>query len=74
MTLHTIPVESTTLATLAYDPVEQLLQLQFRAGEIYQYRGVPLLVYHSLLQATSKGKHFHQTIRGRFPYVLISAS
>ena len=55
-------VESTTLTTVAYDPVRQLLRLQFRSRAVYCYFGVPEGVYHS------KGSYFNRKIRGRFPY------
>ena len=65
-------VESTTLATVAYDQVRELLQLEFRSRAIYQYVGVPAAVHAALLSAPSKGRYFNQTIRGRFPYRLVT--
>ena len=64
-------VESTTLATVAYDEAQQLLQLEFCSRAIYLYFGVPLWVHQALLDAPSKGRYFNQIIRGRFPYRLI---
>lgn len=65
-------VESTTLATVAYDQVRELLQLEFCSRAIYQYVGVPAAVHTALLSARSKGRYFNQTIRGRFPYCLVT--
>jgi len=64
-------VESTTLATVAYDESQERLQLEFCSRAIYLYFGVPSAVYEALLGAPSKGKYFNQTIRGRFPYRLV---
>jgi hypothetical protein len=64
-------VESTTLATIAYDEALELLQLEFRSEAIYQYFGVPVAVYIAFLDAPSKGRYFNQVIRGRFPYALV---
>lgn len=64
-------VESTTLATVAYDGARRLLQLEFRSGAVYQYFGVPAAVHEGLLRADSKGGHFNQAIRGCFPYRLV---
>ena len=61
-------VESTTLATVAYDEARGLLQLEFRSRAIYQYFGVPAAVHEGLLDAPSKGGYFNRFIRGRFPY------
>ncbi len=66
--MNVTPVESTTLATVAYDEARELLQLNFRSQAIYLYLGVPAIVHHALLHAPSKGSYFNQAIRGRFPY------
>ena len=42
-------VESTTLATVAYDEALELLQLEFRSRAIYQYFDVPVAVHAALL-------------------------
>jgi hypothetical protein len=61
-------VDSTTLATVAYDEAQELLQLEFCSRAVYLYFGVPATVHQALLGAPSKGKYFNQVIRGRFPY------
>jgi len=66
--MNVAAVESTTLATVAYDELQQLLQLEFCNRAIYLYWGVPAIVHQSLLSARSKGRYFQQAIRGRFPY------
>ncbi|MGH8534513.1 MAG: KTSC domain-containing protein [Gammaproteobacteria bacterium] len=68
--MHVAAVESTTLATVAYDEARQLLQLEFSSRATYQYFGVPATVHQALLQAPSKGSYFNRFIRGHFPYSL----
>ena len=70
--MNSTVVESTTLATVAYDGIRELLRLEFRSRAIYQYFGVPPAVHQALLQAPSKGSYFNSVIRGRFPYALVS--
>ena len=70
--MHVTAVESTTLATVAYDKARGLLQLEFRSGAIYQYFGVAAAVHEALLGAPSKGSYFNRFIRGRFLYSLAS--
>jgi len=65
-------VESSTLATVAYDEAQELLQLEFCSRAVYLYFGVPAAAYQALLGAASKGRYFNQSIRGRFPFCLIS--
>jgi hypothetical protein len=68
--MNGMAVESTTLATVAYDEVQKALQLEFRSGAIYRYSGVPAGVHKELLNAASKGSYFNKVIRGRFRYLL----
>ena len=69
--MNVTAVESTTLATVAYDDTQELLQLEFCSRAVYQYYGVPAAVHEALLHAPSKGSYFNQVIRGRFPYGLV---
>jgi hypothetical protein len=59
---------STLLATLAYDAVESILQIEFCDGSIYCYFAVPEAVYHDLLTAESLGSHFNRQIRTCYRY------
>ena len=62
--MHIIAVVSTTLATVGYDGIRNLLQLEFRSRAVYHYFGVPAAVHEALLEAPSKGGYFNQAIRG----------
>ena len=64
----TAAVQSTTLASIAYDAPGQRLWLEFRSRAVYCYFGVPPAVYQALIAATSKGAYFNRSIRGHFPY------
>jgi hypothetical protein len=70
--MNVTAVESTTLATVAYDEARELLRLEFRSQAIYQYVGVPASVHQALLSSPSKGGYFNQAIRGRFAYQRVS--
>ena len=67
-------VESSALATVAYDETRQVLQLEFNSRAVYEYFSVPSAVHEALLAAASKGRYFNQTIRGRFRYRLLPGS
>ena len=62
-------VESTTLATIAYDGAAQRLWLEFRSHAVYCYFDVPPHLYQDLMAAPSKGAFFNRNIRGRFPFL-----
>ena len=66
--MRVVAVESSTLATVGYDAIGGLLQLEFRNGAVYHYFGVPAAVHQRLLSARSKGSFFNWNIRGSFPY------
>src|SRR5258708_13194586 len=70
--MHITGVASTTLSTVAYDGIRNLLQLEFRSRAVYRYFGVPAAVHEALLGAPSKGSYFNQAIRGRYAYVRVS--
>ena len=64
-------VQSTTLTTVTYDADRQLLQIEFRNRAIYQYFDVPAGVHQGLIGASSKGRYFNRSIRGRFAYARV---
>jgi hypothetical protein len=66
--MNVTAVESSTLATIAYDKTRELLQLEFNSRALYQYLGVPATVHEALLGASSKGSYFNRAIRGKFRY------
>lgn len=66
--LHHVPLASSNLASVAYCPDEQLLELRFRSGALYRYVKVPPSIHGALLVAESKGRYFNEAIRGRFGY------
>ena len=63
-----VAVESTTLATVAYDAAALVLWLEFRNHAAYCYFGVPAAVHQALMGADSKGAYFNRHVRNRFPY------
>jgi len=53
-----VAVDSSLLASAAYDVSESVLQLEFRDGAIYRYFDVPPPSTNDLLAADSKGSYF----------------
>jgi len=56
-------VESTTMRSVGYDAVEEVLEVEFTSGAIYQYLEVPAAVFDGLMHAESKGRYFNREIR-----------
>ena len=72
--MEAIAVDSTSLATIAYDADRKILQIGFRDQKIYQYLSVPSEVHEELLSAPSKGSFFNRQIRGRYAHHRVQRS
>ena len=66
MKLPHIPVRSTNIASVAYDPEQHHLQVKFHSGNTYNYFGVAPQVNDALMSATSKGEFFDKQIKNRY--------
>ena len=63
-----VAVRSRSLANMAYDHDQAILQIEFRGGTVYPYFRVPRQTYQDLLQADSKGTYFNRYVRSAFRY------
>ena len=63
-----MPVSSSNLAAVGYNPAAALLTIAFHGDRVYQYFRVPAGVYSELMRAESHGKYFHAAIRDCYPY------
>ncbi|MBD2677448.1 MULTISPECIES: KTSC domain-containing protein [Nostoc] len=61
-----LPVSSSMAAAVGYDPDEQILQVEFQNGAIYQYLGVDEDTWEDLHASDSIGSFFNQEIKGRY--------
>lgn len=60
------PVESTALQSIGYDEPSTVLELQFTAGHLHRYLGVPPRIYRAFRAAASKGRFYRGAILGRY--------
>lgn len=67
-----IPVKSSNIAGIAYEPNQMILTVWFLNGSIYNYYDVPTSVWTSFQNADSKGKYLAANIKGRFGYERVS--
>jgi len=61
-------VSSSNLASVGYDEENQILEIEFNHGGVYQYFEVPVEVYEKLMNASSHGSYFYHNIRGVYEY------
>jgi hypothetical protein len=66
------PVDSTCLRSVGHDAGRRVLEVEFAAGTVYHYFGVPSAVVARLLSAPSLGRYFNDEIRCRFRFRLIT--
>lgn len=64
--MHREPVISSNLHSVGYDETNNVLEIEFNSGGIYQYYNVPQSVYRGLMNASSHGKYFHAHIKDKF--------
>jgi KTSC domain len=64
---------SSNLAAVGYSLESAILEVESQHGGVYQYFGVPLLVYQGLLSAASKGTYLNEVVkRGGYRYSRIA--
>jgi len=61
-------VSSSNLASIGYDADNQILEIEFNHGGVYQYYDVPGDVYDDLMNADSHGKYFAAYIKNDYEY------
>ena len=61
-------VSSSNLASVGYDAENQILEIEFNHGGVYQYYDVPQDEYDSLMSASSHGSYFYHNIRDNYEY------
>ena len=61
-------VESSNIASIGYDQLDGILEIEFKSGAIYQYENVPIRVYEVMMKADSVGKYFNAHIKSKYNY------
>jgi hypothetical protein len=61
--MHRTALKSTSLLAAGYDGITRTLEVESNDGRVYQYRDVPMEVYHDLLEAESPGHFLDQRIK-----------
>jgi hypothetical protein len=56
-------VSSSNIASIGYDSIAQVLEVEFLNGAVYQYYDVPEELYEGLMAANSHGKYLNEFIK-----------
>lgn len=63
-----VPVVSSNIRYIGYDPSTATLEVEFHNGGMYHYFGVPASVHQSLMNAASKGGYLESHIKNVYRY------
>lgn len=72
--MNLVPVESSNILAIGYNPATQELQVKFKAGTTYSYAGVEPAVHEQIMNAESVGSTFSKLIKGnpgKYPYTRV---
>jgi ATP-dependent DNA helicase RecG len=61
-------VESSNLASVGYDAENEIIEVEFKHGGVYQYFDVPENVYEELMNADSHGRYFVHNIKDDYEF------
>jgi len=67
-----LPVDSSNLSAVGYDPKTNIMHIRFQSGRLYAYYDVPENIYHDLMNADSLGSFFNSFIKDFFRYTKLS--
>jgi len=68
--MRLLPIRSSMIATIGFDPSLEKLVVQFQNGKVYEYNGVPEGTFVAILtDEESHGKAFVRLVRSKaFPF------
>lgn len=66
--MQRIPVESSDIVSIGYDPKSRVLEIEFKENRVYQYFDVEPRVYELFLKADSYGEYFYAHINKHYRY------
>jgi hypothetical protein len=69
--MNRMPVSSSDVASVGYDPNTMTLEVEFKNGSVYQYFDFPETGYQELMRASSIGQFLHANIRNNYRYTKI---
>jgi hypothetical protein len=65
-------IQSSSIASVAYDAERRQLEIDFRSGRTYRYFDVPPSVYAWLLRVPSPGTYVNRHIKDRYRFQEVS--
>jgi hypothetical protein len=63
-----VPVQSSNIEAVGYDPEQKTMSVRFKGGNIYHYHDVEKDTHEALVGAKSVGSHFHANIKNKYKF------
>lgn len=61
--------ESSVIDYVSYQHADELLNVKFKAGGVYTYRGVSKNRFTRLCKSESIGRYFHEFVKNKYPVI-----
>ena len=68
MAVEMVPVSSTNVSAVGYDPETREMTVEFQSGNVYVYSGVPAEVPEELKASASPGSYFYRNVRNQYRF------
>lgn len=65
-TFAMLPVASTMASAIGYDSDNEVLQIEFNSGAVYQYSDIDEDTWEDLYSSNAIGKYYNQYIKGKY--------
>jgi KTSC domain len=71
--MRRVPVDSTSIAAIGYDPKRRELEIEFReSGQVYRYFEVSPQEHEEFMAAESKGQYLNKVFKPRgYRYIIV---
>jgi len=66
--MNRISVTSSNISSIGYDSNDEILEIEFKDGSVYQYLQTPISEYDSIMNAESYGQYLAQNIKGKYDF------
>lgn len=64
----TVPVSSSAISLVSYNPITLTMEISFTDGTQYEYYDVEPFVFTALIQSSSVGRYFNYNVRNNYSY------
>jgi hypothetical protein len=62
---------SSVIASFNYNAENEILQIIFVSGKIYNYKKVPEGIYHAMKASFSKGIYFNHHVKNNYSFEIV---